>query len=337
MTTDVYLSYDYELLWGVWDKTSRQYVERNVARANAAAGALVDLHKRLDFPATFAIVGAMLEEHPAGEETVVRSGRTPEQAQLFRELLEQYEDAGMCQAAIENLEALEADERFEIASHSYAHLYALESTKGDLSDDFDRFAERYSKSFGRSARSLVMPKNQVSPDVLELAHAKGFSAVRTNPPTLLYSPIKWGSTARKVIRLLRFADSFLPLLELTSVRKLKDRREGRVRILIGQYFVRVHLGRDWMAEWHLARLKLGFWLAKLRGHSAHYWCHPHNFGADPERALGFHELLLTWLKGQEAKGNARLLRMSDNPGVPAAAAPQSPVPSTGLVPGTPRR
>ena len=65
MMTAVYFSYDYELLWGVWDGTGEGYARRNVAAANEVAGRLVGLHKKHDIPATFAIVGAML------------SGKTP--------------------------------------------------------------------------------------------------------------------------------------------------------------------------------------------------------------------------------------------------------------------
>lgn len=311
MTINVYISYDYELIWGVWDMTPPAYVARNVAHANQAATQLIELHRELDIPATFAIVGAMLEDHPAGEQAITNSGRTPAQAALFTSLLENYEAGHVSNVTQDNLTMLDSNPIFEIGSHSYAHIYALESSFDDLARDFGRFADRYRESFGRAAQSLVMPKNEVSPDVHKLATANGFQTVRMNPPTMLYSPIKWGSVARKIVRLLRFVDSFLPLLEMTRAQNLRDRTQNGVRVLIGQYFVRSYISRGWMFSWHLARLKLGLRLARLRGHSAHYWCHPHNFGADPVRSLANHARLLRWLKSEEQAGRIRMLRMSD--------------------------
>ena len=305
---NVYISYDYELCWGVWDKMPAAYARSNVMQANAAARKLVALHLKHQVPASWAIVGAMLERH-APEEVMAKTARSIEAIDAFRDYVSQFESVNteLFHADADVISALREEPLLEPASHSFSHIYALEEERAVLEDDFRRFDDIFRRTFGTVPISLIFPKNQSSEAAVEIALAYGFRVMRVNPSNWLYVQRKRGRFEAKAIRLLRFLDAFLPILEC-----FPDRSMGHDPVLcVGQYFFRPRFRTKLQYALHLARLRLGLEYCKMRGRSCHFWTHPHNFGGDLERALSNAERLFAILKRQEKRGLIRLCRMSD--------------------------
>jgi peptidoglycan/xylan/chitin deacetylase (PgdA/CDA1 family) len=309
--TDVYFSYDYELLWGVWDGTGEGYAQRNVAAANDVAAYLVDLHKKHHIPATFAIVGAMLGEL-APLDIMTQAGRTQDDLNRFKTVfIPKAVHKDMVYVNKAALAEMAGNALFEIASHTFTHFYALKASDELIKKDFEAFNDLLKAKTGRAATSLVMPKNQMTSEVLAVAADYGFRVVRMNPDSWLYRPVNRAGVSAKLIRVLRFADTFVPLLELFADRSRHVAEISKVKVNKGQYFVRPFLRFGFLNWLHRQRLKIGFHYCALRQIDCHFWSHPHNFGAGPDAAIDNFEKLLIWLKAKESDGRVVFKLMKD--------------------------
>lgn len=305
---NVVISYDYELCWGVWDKVSQRYVRSNVAQANAAANALVVLHRKHSIPSTWGIVGALLsDKEPTAQ--MIETARSETNAEAFSAFVEQIEDKSMFRADKAVIAALRDDPLFEPASHTYSHIYALESDELTLEDDFTRFDAIFQDQFGegRTPTSLIFPKNQSTDAAIAIAQRFGFTKIRVNPLNWLYEQRHRKRLEANAIRVLRFLDSFLPILEI-----FPDRRGNVDRNLcVGQYFFRPCFSLKFLDYLHYARLRLGLWYCCQRGKTCHIWTHPHNFGANLERSIANAERLFVLLNALKAKNRVKICHMKE--------------------------
>jgi peptidoglycan/xylan/chitin deacetylase (PgdA/CDA1 family) len=309
--TDVYFSYDYELLWGVWDGTGDGYAKRNVAAANDVAARLVDVHSKHRIPATFAIVGAMLEDMPPLD-IMTQAGRTQDDLKRFESVfIPKAANNDMVRVNETALAEMVESPLFEIASHTFTHFYALKASDALIKKEFEAFRRILKDKTGEVATSLVMPKNQMTPAALAVAADYGITVVRMNPDSWLYRPVNRAGVLAKVIRLLRFADTFVPLLELFIDRSRNVTEISNVKVNKGPYFVRPLLRFGFLNWLHRQRLKIGFHYCALRKMDCHFWSHPHNFGANPDAAMDNFSKLLIWLKAKETKGLVVFKLMKD--------------------------
>lgn len=307
MTTRVFVSFDYELSWGTYEMTPRAYASSNVVRANEAASALVALHERLQFPATWAVVGAAVDASPIRERLARCSTIGTPVGRLEPYLLAVEEDRrDACRNIPETTVAAIAASRVqELGSHTYAHGYADELSVESWERDFAAFRE-----LGLNAGSLfVAPKNLLTRELIAMAAAEGFSNVRVNPDNWLYRTRSRKSILMPLVRLLRIADAFVPVNELLTV--LAGERVVTPRTLVGNFFFRPALRWNWLDWLHLVRFRVWLLFAVATGRDVHLWSHPHNYGSDVVRALRNHERVLHMLAAAAAKGHVRLARCSE--------------------------
>jgi hypothetical protein len=307
--TKVFFSYDYELLWGVWDKTSPQYLANNVAGANSVVEAIIKTHQAHGIPATFAIVGAMLEGG-AADELFRKTGRPEEEFGRFKEVL-QTSDGDVLKANPTGISEILNDDLFEIGSHTYSHCYALESSEAVIRSEFAAMNEVFERKFGHLPKSLVMPKNQTTPLALDVASEYGIEVVRVNPDSWLYRPVEHGGAKAKLIRLLRYADAYLPVLELFPDRSENEHSSQGLVLNRGQYFFRPDLGNRIADRAHLLRLCVALRRCIVREDSCHFWSHPHNFGRNPERSIHNLNRLLRKIRQLADDGKVSAHRMDE--------------------------
>lgn len=309
---EVRISFDYELLWGVWDKVPPRYVANNIANANTATRGLITAHKRHDIPCTFAIVGAMLIKNQSPHDVMASSQRPESDKMAFDAMLDDHAvTPDLTFAPDDVVDSLHDNPLFEVGAHTQTHIYALDATDAALADDFQQLKRTFIQRFGTNPRALVMPKNQVTPAAMRIARDAGFDSIRVNPDSWVYRPIVWGPMMARLIRLLRIADTFLPIVELGRAEMFAETRKNDLRLHVGQYFLRPWFARKGLFTLHLWRLKLALFIAMRRGHQVHFWLHPHNLGRSPEQALANYDLFLGWLKRHEAAASIRFAHMSD--------------------------
>lgn len=305
---NVYISYDYELCWGVWDKMPAAYARSHVMRANEAARGLIALHRAHQVPASWALVGTMLETGTP-KEIMAQTTRGADTVHAFEDYLAQLDpaDTNLFRADEDVISALRDDPLLEPASHTFSHVYALEEEPSVLEDDFERFGKVFGDTFGMSPVSLVFPKNQSTDTAINIARSHGFQVLRVNPQNWLYEQRARKGLEAKLIRVLRFLDAFFPIQEMFP----ENGKDLDPKLCIGQYFFRPMFRSKLLDVVHLGRLKLALAYCKWQGESCHFWTHPHNFGCNPDRALANAKALFIYLKKQEQRGLIRLCRMSD--------------------------
>ena len=307
----VYFSYDYELLWGTWDGTRTSYLTGPVAEANQVVSAVIKAHQTHQVPATFAIVGAMLDEGSA-KERFQKAGRDEiDQARFDSLFIPHVKRSDVTDVNAAALKTIANDDLFELGSHTYSHFYATTTSTEVIQNDFKTFNLCFQRITGKPATSLVLPKNQVTQAVLEIAADYGIKVVRMNPDSWLYRPVARKGLSAKFVRLLRYLDAYLPLLELFPDRQANVAELFGLRLNKGQYFFRPSLGSKLASISHFARLKFGLKYCSLRKRDCHFWSHPHNFAGNPSQAILNLNKLLAWLKELESQGLVSLHRMAE--------------------------
>ncbi|MDC1295326.1 polysaccharide deacetylase family protein [Myxococcota bacterium] len=303
--TDVRISFDYELAWGAWDTTPPSYWRDYVRFANDAAARIIEIHKRLGVPATWAIVGLALEDTAQSPASRAKHGIfSRKDHQQLGELNDCYHDGNSAFTVTSGILKLLQCPEFEIASHTYAHTYSLDATESDLDEDFASQQQVFRKRGLPQPRSIVFPKNQATAEAISKAKAYGFTRIRVNPETLLYRQEKRGHVAGFIIRLLRYADAFLPLNELFPEKAVTD-----ACFTVGDLFFRPDCGLGVLDAIHLWRIKRRISFDIRHGREAHIWTHPHNFGKRIDTSVNNYERLLNYLNELRDRDQIRIKKM----------------------------
>lgn len=155
MTGVITLSLELELGWGMHDKVEYGHLSEARTEETHALHRLLNLADHKELPITFDVVGHLLQKSCNG----THSG--PYSDNWWRE------DPGTNwevnpQFYAPNLirEIQETEENHELATHTYSHLLAEETTSNQLDDDLSKVEEVHSE-FGLPApTSIVMPRHQ---------------------------------------------------------------------------------------------------------------------------------------------------------------------------------
>ncbi len=291
------VSLDLELYWGVRDRRSIEGYRENLDAVRQVVPELLALFEAFGVHATWAAVGLLLARDVA-DATANAPAEEPG-----------YTDANLCPfrymrggigpgvAAVhfapELVERILGAPGQELGTHTYSHFYCLEAPRSLAAFRADLEAARaFMKSrFGVAPTSLVFPRNQYSPDHIDVARQVGITAYRGNPENWMYAPRAKGdeSLLRKGARL---ADAFVPLSRATSVAPGSLGIRPPFNIGASRFF------RPWspafrQAEpYRLARIEREMVVAAQRGRLYHLWWHPHNFGRHlPENLASLRRVL----------------------------------------------
>lgn len=176
----------------------------------------------------------------------------------------------------------------ELATHTYAHYFCLESgqTREQFRADME-LACQLAKERGVTLKSLVFPRNQFNQDYLSVCRDLGISSVRSSPDIWYWSPATHSSFMKKFFRA---GDAYIKFQPIKPV-YLKDIAVDQGLPLL---LPSTRLYRPWMpGETIKNKLKLRRILNEMTDAARnqayyHLWWHPHNFGNNPKECL--HEL-----------------------------------------------
>jgi peptidoglycan/xylan/chitin deacetylase (PgdA/CDA1 family) len=135
------LSIDLELAWGNWDRLTPGDLKNCAELERPIAAAVLALFDRYDIPATWAVVGRLLEKTAGGPK------------------LPGDESAWYAPDIIEKIKAAKTPQ--EIGSHGFAHIYYAECGAEAASADLAA-AKRVHAAHGLPFSSFVFPRNQVA-------------------------------------------------------------------------------------------------------------------------------------------------------------------------------
>ena len=295
------ISLDFELLYGMNDKSKLERWQRTAAGAREVIPKMLSLFQQYQMHVTWGIVG-MLYAHNKEEWKENVPLRIPQYEDKRFSNYEQMENLG--ENEIEDtlhfapslIRQIEATEYQEIASHTFSHYYCMEKgqTKKDFMADIKKSIEVAGRT-GKEVKSLIFPKNQFQNAYMDILADQGILAVRGNESGFMYQASEAGESLLK--RGVRLLDSFW------NLSGYHDYALDKLEILSG--VVNIPSSRLFRPYSHKLRILERFKLNRIKGqmhHAAkhgrvfHLWWHPHNFGGNQVENLANLQSILDYYK-----------------------------------------
>lgn len=253
------VSIDLELAWGIWDRPDDAYFAKCAALETEIVTALLGLFARHDVPATWAIVGRLLER----DDAAARRTRHGDKIWYAPHLIDAIRAAAP---------------RHDIGSHGYLHRYFSELTAGEARAELAAARAAHERA-GLPFGSFVFPRNQVAH--VELLAEAGIAVFRSLDQGW-FMTVK-DRAGRVPGRLAHLVDKVLPIAPVSVAPR---RHDGVVELpssmlLLGRAGVRRAIPPALLAR----KAKLGLDAAARDGRSFHLWFHPSNFYDDTARQL----------------------------------------------------
>lgn len=273
------VSLDFELMWGVRDHRSAAQYGDAIMGGRQAIPQMLELFSARSIRATWATVGLLFARNrdemrayaPQIQPDYDEAGLSPYPA---LDQIGQNESQDPLHFGCSLLDRIAQTEGQEIASHTYGHVYALEpgmtaqAWHADLSA-----AVAIAGQAGHRLRSIVFPRNQMSPEHVAICRDLGMSAYRGVPQGRVYRS-RSGADLSLPIRVLRLVDGAVPLLGRQSFEPPRY-RQGSIDIPASRFL------RPWSpiyAALQQRRIIQEMTQAARTGKHYHLWWHPHNMG-----------------------------------------------------------
>lgn len=286
------VSLDFELMWGAPEIWQRNGYGRRIAGEREAIPRLLDLFERFGIHATWAAVGLAMAE--SRDEALhfapaLRPSYADPRYSSYGYLpaigdSERREPLYFGKSLVERMVQTPGQ---EIGTHTYAHFYPLEpgATLEQWRADLGA-ARAMAAARGFDVKSLVFPRNQYSKEHIEAAVALGFTTFRGNEPHVIYAPADTRTRNSKMLRALRFVDSYV-CLSGTNTARPALMADGGCDIP-SSCFLRPYAHRlAALDTLRLQRITTAMRRAAQRGEVFHIWWHPHNFGLCVSENLAF--------------------------------------------------
>lgn len=297
MSGHLILSLDFELMWGVRDHRSLRDYGDAVLGGRRALPALLERFARARIRATWATVGLlfardrdeMLDHVPR-----LRPAYADPRLSPYRDILtgigrNETEDPWHFGRSL--LDRVAQTEGQEIGTHTFSHYLCLEPGPDLAAFAADLGAARaIAAAAGHRLRSIVFPRNQISPAHVREAAAQGIAIFRGTPASYLHRPRGAGGTTA-LLRGLRFADAVVPLAGRVDFAAPVP-RHGGIDVPASRFLRPWNLRLPLYSRLHLARVMREMTAAARAGRCYHLWWHPHNMGRDTEANLAQLDALL---------------------------------------------
>lgn len=315
MNSNFIISLDFELIWGMHegDIVNNSYNE-NIKGGRKAISDLLKLFEKYEIHATWATVGLMFAENAedakkyfppnALKPTYKNMNMSP---YPFIKDIDKPETDKELYFAPDIIEQVSKVNGQEIASHTFSHYYCRE--EGQTAEQFEAdiiAAKAIAEEKGYKLTSFVFPKNQAVNEYVKILSKLGFTAYRDDSNDWIHKNIKcW-----KLLRILRLADSYLPLTGFSGC--TPDEDNGTVRLVGSRMFRPYMKPLAFLEKLKIKRIKKEMLNAAKNGLTYHLWWHPHNIGAKTEYHLKMIEEILeyyTFLNkeyGMESKNMAEV-------------------------------
>jgi hypothetical protein len=283
------VSLDFELFWGMRDKSSIASYGPNILGVREAIPAMLVLFRRYQVRVTWAAVGMLLFD---SRRDLLR--HLPERRPNYaRPELSPYLDIGEIgddersdpyHYGLSLARRILECEGMELGSHTFSHYYCLEP--GQTAEDFraDMLASVAAAArIGAPPASLVFPRNQCRPDYLEGCSELGFTCFRGNPAGWMYREATDRKQQSKLRRAGQLLDTYLALSgDLAFV---PSKSSGLRNLPASRFLSPFRPHRKQLEPLRLRRIHNAMTGAARAGRCFHLWWHPHNFGLCLDQSL----------------------------------------------------
>ncbi len=284
------ISLDLELMWGVQERTIGIYGQ-NVLGGRKAIPEILKMFKERSIHCTWATVGLLFSDK---YEDILSNlpNKKPEYCKktlstykyFYRLGKNEQEDSYHYAGSLIREIAHCANQ--EIGSHTFSHYYCQED--GQTKEDFDRdieMAVKAANKFGLDTVSLVLPRNQININYMDVLIRNGITSYRgTETGWMNSSSKRCEETFFK--RLFRFADAYINLSGHNCYAP-EDMKvsEGLLNIRAGRFLRPYSKKLRFLEGLKIWRIRSQMRYAAKNGMIFHLWWHPHNFGANTEKNL----------------------------------------------------
>ncbi len=281
------VSLDFELFWGMMDCATLETYGPNILGGRKAIPKLLEMFCRHGIHATWATVGFQFAEN---KEILQRFFPEKERMPSYvHRSLNPYEHLDLvgwdeveapCFYAPSLIREIAATPGQEIASHTFCHYYCREP--GQTTEQFcgDMIAARnIAAHYGYNVQTVVLPRNQCTPEHTAVLAELGFTAYRDEENDWIHEKVKF----RSLLRLLRLVDVYLPLTGQGGY--LPTEENGIVNLVGSRMYKPIFTPLRFLEGLKLRRIKKQMLHAAKNGLTFHLWWHPHNIGVRAEEHL----------------------------------------------------
>jgi peptidoglycan/xylan/chitin deacetylase (PgdA/CDA1 family) len=324
MNAKFVISLDFELFWGVSDTHTIASYASNVRGEWTAIPRMLAMFREQGIRVTWATVGMiMCRDYQQWRETrpsVLPAYARPSTSTYSHEkLVKEHPELFFARSLVDRILSTEGQ---ELGSHTYSHFYCGEPgvTPEQFAADL-RCARDIAEEMGTSFQTIVLPRNQIVKEFLNVLPEAGIRVYRGNLQHWLYrsgDAVPGGIAGRAV----RFADAFLPVCGSGTVREQHD--GSLVNIPASMFLYPWSASYERLLTMRMQRLKRRMTAAARSGTVFHLWWHPHNFGINLEQNLAVLDEVLQHYRFLADKYGMVSTCLSDFAQVGPQAAGQSP-------------
>lgn len=293
------LSLDFELHWGVRNSQRPNGPYRpHLIGARQAVPRLLDVFERYEVGATWATVGFLFARSHSELERFaprVRPQYRDPNHDPYAEPLGESEEDDPLHFASSLIRKIARCPRQEIATHTFSHYYCLERghDRFSFAADLDA-ALAIASAQNIPIRSIVFPRNQVTPAYTSVLLERGIECYRGNAQGWLYRERSRADDRSPLLRAARVLDTYVDCSGTNTVAWEDILEPGGLCNVRASRFLRPYSGEPGSLEkLRFRRLTSSLETAAAQKRIYHLWWHPHNFGLHLEENL---ELLTSVLE-----------------------------------------
>jgi hypothetical protein len=278
------ISLDYELLWGVWDVTTREKYGANILGVQQVIPALLSAFEAYNIKATFATVGILFAKNKEGVMGYIPAKKPSYSNPEYNVYIKEFESIGNNEKDDPyhfgySLFEMIRQSPHEMATHTFSHYFCLE--EGQTAEEFDadiKAAVKIAAANNISISSLVFPRNQINETYLPVLTGNGIKVYRGNPESWIYKPRKFSAEV-PFIRLCRLLDTYFPVSGNNTFSVTRNSAMP-VNVPASRFLKPYNKNLAWLEKLKLKRIMNEMTHAAKKKECYHLWWHPHNFGVN---------------------------------------------------------
>lgn len=292
------ISLDFELFWGMFDKTTLEKYRQNIRGVHVAIPEILALFKHHNIHATWATVGLLMSENknellaqlpPIALQPTYKDMSASSYDHIKRTTLGENAEDDPHHYGSGLVKKIIATPNQELASHTFSHYYVQdggENGSAIFAADCDAF-KKVSQKFNTPITSLVFPRNQITDTALATLKEFGFTAYRGTPHHFLYTGKKESEQTSPLLRILRLIDAYCNITghHTYALRAVSGTHEYLKNVAASRFFRPYSSSLRVLEKVRIARIKNSMTYAAKHNEVFHLWWHPHNFGINRKENL----------------------------------------------------
>ncbi len=311
------ISLDFELMWGVRDKRNKENYGDALIGVKTAIARMLESFKKHEVSATFATVGFLF--HKNREELLInlpdnKVNYTDKNLSPYPEIstyLGKNENDDPYYFGYSLLQLIKESDLHEVSTHTYCHYYCLEpgQTLDMFKADLAKAVEVANRE-GVQIKSIVFPRNQYSPEYIEICKQNGLTCYRGNEEHFIYKSSN-GNEQTSFRRALRLIDGYFNITGYHCYKYSSIEKTYPHNIPSSRFLRPYNKKLKFLENQKLRRITQGMTYAAKNNRVYHLWWHPHNFGRNTDENIVMLEKILEHYQFLKLKYQFQSITMKD--------------------------